>query len=101
VVAKRRQKVVFVELNSKFTTIHARLRSKLTLPPGQPFELSDVLRQFEGLDGAEKPVLVVELDSTATAEAVSQEVTILCCENEIAHGIIVLGDSATRRPPGG
>jgi len=91
-----REKVVYVSLKSEVQTIQAVLRGKLGIPSGEPLDLEHCFEAFEGLTGEAKPVLVVELDSNVSADAVrqqSQEMKILCSDQNLAHGILVLSDA--------
>jgi len=93
---KGRGKVVYVKLTSEVRTIQARLRGRLGIPADKPFELEDAFKAFKSLHGGDKPVLVVEIDSNVSSEAVrmqSQEMKVLCVDAKLAHGILILSDA--------
>eukprot|EP00965_Chrysotila_dentata_P062042 2055831-Pleurochrysis_carterae.AAC.1 len=67
------------------------------MPTEEAFEVVDAFKPLERLTGGEKPVLVVEMDSTTDLDAVrtqSQQVKQVCVDQTLAHGIIVLSDAS-------
>jgi len=68
-----REKVVYVKPTSEVQTIHAVLQGKLGIPSGKPLDVKHCFEAFKGLTGEAKAVLVMELDSNLSADAVRQQ----------------------------
>jgi hypothetical protein len=88
---RRRNGVVYVELDKQFPTINAVLKHKLGIKKHDEFTNEDIFGNFEG---EQLPVLVVEIDSNADGDTVkeqSQELKKLC-GRRLVHGILVLSD---------
>ena len=85
-----RGNVVDVQLTSQVQMIQACLSSE------KPFRFKDTIEAFDkGLHVVDKPVLVVEIDSNASAEGVrmqSHELMVLCTDAKLAHDILILRD---------
>ena len=91
-----REKVVYVQLTSSSQKIADVFRAKFGLSKDVEVDLKKIFLPFEKSAGADKPVVVVEIDSQVDAGSVttqSQELKSVVSDEQLAHGILVLSDA--------